>query len=51
MTAEVIAKSYWRSIQRGARTLDTVPAALRDAVQALADAESGTDAPAERSED
>ena len=50
MTAEVIAKSYWRSILRGTRTLDTVPAALRDAVQALANAETGGAAPAEETE-
>jgi hypothetical protein len=30
-----IAKSYCRSIRRGVRTLADVPAALRDAVQAL----------------
>lgn len=38
-----IAKSYWRSIQRGARAFVAVPDSLKDAVRALArtDVEAG----------
>ncbi len=32
---ELVAKSYWRSIQRGTRTLAEVPLELRDRVLAL----------------
>lgn len=35
MTA--IAHAYWRSIQRGKRSLGQIPAAVKDAVRALAD--------------
>lgn len=30
-----VVKSYWRSIQRGTRTLEDVPEALREAVARL----------------
>lgn len=30
-----VIKSYWRSIQRGTRTLEDVPEALREAVSKL----------------
>lgn len=30
-----VIKSYWRSIQRGTRTIENVPDALREAVSAL----------------
>lgn len=33
---ELVVKSYWRSIQRGARTLADVPPELRDRVRELA---------------
>ena len=38
-----IAKSYWRSIQRGTRTFEAVPDSMKDAVRALAraDVEAG----------
>lgn len=38
-----IAKSYWRSIQRGTRAFSAVPEAMKDAVRELAraDVESG----------
>lgn len=35
----IIAKSYWRSIQRGVRTLADVPETLRDTVKGLARAD------------
>lgn len=35
----IIAKSYWRSIQRGVRTLADVPETLRDTVMGLARAD------------
>lgn len=35
MTA--IAHAYWRSIQRGKRSLGQIPAAVKDVVRALAD--------------
>ena len=35
-----IAKSYWRSIQRGARTFEAVPDSLKDEVRALARADA-----------
>lgn len=34
-----IAKSYWRSVKRETRKFSTVPAELREAVLALAEAE------------
>lgn len=39
-----IAKSYWRSIQRGVRAFGAVPEAMQDAVRGLAqaDVEAGT---------
>lgn len=39
----VIAKSYWRSIQRGARAFAAVPDSMKEAVRALAraDVEAG----------
>lgn len=33
---ELVAKSYWRSIQRGTRTLAEVPPELRDRVRDMA---------------
>lgn len=36
MTVKPIAYSYWRSIQRGARTFAKVPAEVQDDVKALA---------------
>ena len=38
-----IAKSYWRSIQRGIRSFEAVPDSLKDEVRALAcaDVEAG----------
>lgn len=35
-----VIKSYCRSIQRGARTIEDVPDGLREAVQALLEAET-----------
>lgn len=35
-----VIKSYWRSVRRGARTIEAVPNALREAVRALLDAET-----------
>ncbi len=35
MNIQAIAKSYWRSIQRGTRTIEDVPENLREAVLAL----------------
>lgn len=35
----IIAKSYWRSIQRGVRTLEDVPETLQEAVKGLARAD------------
>ncbi len=37
-----IAKSYWRSIQRGARTFSAVPDKQKDAVRELARADVAT---------
>lgn len=34
-----VVRSYWRSIQRGSRTLEDVPEELREAVSALNDVE------------
>ena len=36
-----VVKSYWRSIQRGTRTLEDVPEALREAVSNLNTGEEG----------
>ncbi len=36
MNTALIAKSYWRSILRGTRTLEDVPPTLREEVLALA---------------
>lgn len=39
MNEAILAKSYWRSVQRGARSFEAVPDALKDRVRALAAAE------------
>lgn len=36
MAVKAIAHSYWRSIKRGARTFDSVPASVQDDVRTLA---------------
>lgn len=36
MAIKAIAHSYWRSIKRGTRTFDSVPANVQDDVRALA---------------
>lgn len=39
MNETILAKSYWRSVKRGARSFEAVPDALKDRVRALAAAE------------
>lgn len=39
MNETILAKSYWRSVKRGARSFDAVPDGLKDKVRALAEAE------------
>ncbi len=34
-----VIKSYWRSVRRGTRTIESVPEALRGEVQALLEAD------------
>lgn len=43
MAIKAIAHSYWRSIKRGTRTIDSVPASVQDDVRTLAqtDVENG----------
>ena len=43
MAIKAIAHSYWRSIKRGTRTFDSVPASVQDDVRTLAqtDVENG----------
>jgi len=36
MAVKAIAHSYWRSIKRGTRTFDSVPASVKDDVRTLA---------------
>lgn len=36
MAIKAIAHSYWRSIKRGTRTFDSVPASVQDDVRVLA---------------
>ena len=36
MAIKAIAHSYWRSIKRGTRTFDSVPASVQDDVRTLA---------------
>ena len=43
MAVKAIAHSYWRSIKRGARTFESIPASVKEDVRTLAraDVESG----------
>lgn len=49
MAIKAIAHSYWRSIKRGTRTFDSVPANVQDDVRTLAqtDVQNGVITPEE----
>ena len=49
MAIKAIAHSYWRSIKRGTRTFESIPASVKDDVRTLAqaDVESGVITPEE----
>ena len=49
MAVKAIAHSYWRSIKRGTRTFESIPASVKEDVRALAqaDVEAGVITPEE----
>ena len=49
MAVKAIAHSYWRSIKRGNRTYESIPASVKDDVKtlAMADVENGVITPEE----